>query len=100
MTGVVDATRPYAFTEHGAIMAASVLNSPRAIEISVQVVRAYVKLREYLAANKAIRDISLLKRVVAIHGTDIEEIKRILQRLIESPEKPERQIGFKPGKKD
>ncbi len=91
---------PNAFTEHGAIMAASVLNSPRAIEISVQVVRAYVKLREYLASNKAVRDISLLKRVVAIHGTDIEEIKRMLQHLIESPEKPERRIGFKPGKKD
>ena len=43
--------RPYAFTEHGAIMAASILNSPRAIETSVYVVRAFVRLRELLASN-------------------------------------------------
>ncbi len=43
---------PYAFTEHGAIMAATVLNSQRAVEISIYVVRAFVKLRELLACNK------------------------------------------------
>jgi phage regulator Rha-like protein len=43
---------PYAFTEHGAIMAASVLNSPRAVEMSVYVVRAFVRLREMLASNR------------------------------------------------
>lgn len=42
---------PLAFTEHGAIMAATVLNSPRAVEMSVYVVRAFVKLREFLASN-------------------------------------------------
>lgn len=86
---------PLVFTEHGAIMAASVLNTPRAIEVSVQVVRAYVKLREYLATHKVVKDIALLKKVVAIHGTDIEEIKTLLKQLIETPEKPKRQIGFK-----
>ena len=45
---------PYAFTEHGAIMAASVLNSPRAVEMSIFVVRAFVRLRETLAAHKAV----------------------------------------------
>src|ERR1700683_2879346 len=45
---------PYAFTEHGAIMAATILNSPRAIEISVYVVRAFVQLRELLALNKVL----------------------------------------------
>ena len=44
--------RPYAFTEHGAIQAANVLNSPRAIEMSIFVVRAFVKLRELMASNK------------------------------------------------
>jgi hypothetical protein len=43
---------PYAFTEHGAIMAATILNSPRAVEMSVYVVRAFVQLREMLASNK------------------------------------------------
>jgi hypothetical protein len=42
---------PYAFTEHGAIMAATILNSPRAVEMSVYVVRAFVQLRELLASN-------------------------------------------------
>jgi len=86
---------PLAFSEHGAIMAASVLNTARAIEVSVQVVRAYIKLREFLAGHKAVKDISLLKRVVAIHGTDIQDIKLLLNRLIQSPEKPRRKIGFK-----
>jgi len=45
-------TLPYAFTEHGAIMAAMVLNSPRAVEMSVHVVRAFVRLREMIASNK------------------------------------------------
>lgn len=45
---------PYAFTEHGAVMAASVLNSPRAVEMSIFVVRAFVRLRETLATHKAL----------------------------------------------
>ena len=45
---------PYAFTEHGAIMAATVLNGPRAVEMSVYVVRAFVRLRELLASNTAL----------------------------------------------
>lgn len=48
--------RPYAFTEHGAIQATNVLNSPRAIEMSIFVVRAFVKLRELMASNKASPD--------------------------------------------
>ena len=90
--------RPYAFTEHGAIMVASVLNSPKAIQVSVQVVRAYVKLRELLASEKVIKDIALLKQVAALHGKDIGEIRKILHYLIETPEEPKRQIGFKSGK--
>ena len=89
---------PYAFTEHGAVMAASVLNSPRAIQVSVQVVRAYVKLRELLASDKVIKDIALLKQVASLHGKDIGEIKKILNYLIEAPEKPKEQIGFKTDK--
>ncbi len=85
---------PYAFTEHGAVMAASILNSPRAIQVSVQVVRAYVKLRELLANEKVIKDIALLKQVASLHGKDIGEIKKILNYLIETPEKPKPQIGF------
>ena len=86
---------PNAFTEHGAVMAASILNSPQAIQVSVQVVRAYIKLRELLASEKVIKDIALLKQVASLHGKDIGEIKRILSYLIETPEKSKPQIGFK-----
>ena len=66
----------------------------------VYIIAPYVNLREYLATHKVVKDIALLKRVVAIHGTDIEEIKKLLKQLIESPEKPKRQIGFRISKKD
>ena len=46
--------RPFAFTEHGALMAATVLNSPRAVVMSLYIIRAFVKMREHLAANAAI----------------------------------------------
>ena len=51
-TGRKNGAAPYAFTEHGALMAASVLNTPRAVEVSLYVVRAFVRLRETLAAHK------------------------------------------------
>lgn len=57
------ATLPYAFTEHGALMAASVLNSPRAVEVSLYVVRAFVELRETLGAHK-----ELAKRLDELEG--------------------------------
>jgi hypothetical protein len=49
---------PFAFTEHGAIMAATVLNSPRAVEMSVYVVRAFVQLRELLASNTILKSLA------------------------------------------
>jgi phage regulator Rha-like protein len=58
--------RPWAFTEHGAIMAATVLNSSRAVEMTVYVVRAFVKLRHMLASNAEIeRELDIVKRSIA-----------------------------------
>jgi len=63
--------RPMAFTEHGAIMAATVLNSPRAVQMSVYVVRAFVKLREVLASNSELATrLDSLERSVAALDTD------------------------------
>ena len=63
--------RPMAFTEHGAIMAATVLNSPRAVQMSVYVVRAFVKLRELLASNSALaKRLEALERSVAALDAD------------------------------
>lgn len=62
---------PRMFTEHGAIMAATVLNSPRAVQMSVYVVRAFVKLREVLASNSTLaRRLETLERSVAALDTD------------------------------
>lgn len=68
---------PYAFTEHGAIMAASVLNSPRAVEVSVYVVRAFVRLRGLLAANTELaKKLDELERKFSSHDTAIVRLTR------------------------
>ena len=91
---------PYAFTEHGAIMVATVLNSPRAIEVSVYVVRAFVELRETLAANnqlaKRLDELEArLERKIGAHDQAIGEILDAIRRLMAPPEPPRRRgIGF------
>ena len=87
---------PYAFTEHGAIMAASVLNSPRAIEVSVYVVRAFVQLRQIIAGHKELtRKISQLERRLSGHDTQIMALIEAIQQLMDpNPPPKTRQIGF------
>ena len=87
---------PHGFTEHGAIMAANVLNSPEAVAMSVYVVRAFVQIRERLTANAAI-----LKRLAEIDKTLLEHDQTLrivwhkLQPLLQPPpEPPRRRIGF------
>ncbi len=92
---------PYAFTEHGAIMAATVLNSKRAIEMSVFVVRAFVRMREMLAKNRQLAaKINELDRRLETHDTAIQDIIDAIKELM-VPEGPsKRKIGFQlpPGK--
>jgi hypothetical protein len=86
---------PYAFTEHGAIMAASVLNSPRAVEASIFVVRAFVGLREILATHKELaHKLAELERKLATHDAQIlaliEAIRQLaVSRSPRSAEEPE-----------
>ena len=85
---------PYAFTEHGAIMAASVLNSPRAVEVSVFVVRAFVKLRQLLASHA-----DLARKVDALEKKYDAQFKVVfdaIRQLMAPPpeERPKRRIGF------
>jgi hypothetical protein len=87
---------PFAFTEHGAIMAASVLNSPRAVEMSVFVVRAFVRLREMLATNKELTEkLAELERRLETHDEAIQEIFDAIKRLMQ-PNEARKQIGFQP----
>jgi ORF6N domain len=87
--------RPYAFTEHGAIMAATVLSSHRAIEVSVYVVRAFVKLREMLRPHKDLgRKLAELEKRIEGHDEEIIALFEAIRQLMEPPEKPTKRIGF------
>jgi hypothetical protein len=90
---------PYAFTEHGAIMAATLLNSPNAIEMSLYVVRAFVQLRKTLASNKELaRRLNQLESRIeakfAAHDDDITRMLAAIRRLMTPPEPKRRRIGF------
>lgn len=87
---------PYAFTEHGAIMAASVLNSAQAIEMSVYIVRAFVKLKTMLATHKELAGkLDELENRVTSHDQILSDIITAIRQLTSTPVKPKRQIGFK-----
>ena len=87
---------PYAFTEHGAIMAATILNSPRATEVSVYVVRAFVQLRNLLASNQEVmRTLTALGHKVSSHDQAIAGLINAISDLMNPSEPPpKRSIGF------
>ena len=86
---------PRAFTEHGAIMVASVLNSPRAIEISVYVVRAFVRLREYLLSHKELaQKLTELEKKIQTHDEAIQSLIAAIRQLMTPPDKPRKRIGY------
>lgn len=91
---------PYAFTEHGAIQAANVLNSARAAEMSVHVVRAFVRMREVISQNKEIaKKLDALERRIDSQDETIVEIVQAIRRLTAAPpprppEPKRRAIGF------
>jgi hypothetical protein len=86
---------PYAFTEHGAIMAANVLNSPRAVQMSVFVVRAFVRLRQMIGAHKEMAaKLAELERKVASHDGNIRALFEAIRQLMTPPEPKKRKIGF------
>ena len=88
---------PYAFTEHGVAMLSSVLNSPRAIEVNIFIIRTFIKLREVLFQDQEfgirILDLELIQ---GEQGKDISEILEYIRRLIDEPIKPSEPIGFRP----
>ena len=87
---------PYAFTEHGALMAATILNSPRAVAMSVYIIRAFVKMREDLAANAAIlKRLAAIDQTLLLHDSALRDIYQKLRPLLEPPPPPPKpQIGF------
>ena len=88
-------TTPCAFTEHGAVMAASVLNSPEAVEASVFVVRAFIAMRDALASSQALaRKLMELERKVGGHDETITALVSAIRQLMETPAPKKRKIGF------
>ena len=87
---------PYVFTEHGAIMAATLLNSPRATALSVYVVRAFVELRGMLTSNRELANkVNTLERKVSVHERNIAELVDSMAELLAvPPSPPKRSIGF------
>ena len=86
---------PYVFSEHGAIMAATILNSPRATEMSVFIVRAFVQLREALATHKQVaQKLDALERKVSSHDKAIAGLIDAIRQLMMPSVQPKRPIGF------
>jgi hypothetical protein len=87
---------PYVFTEHGAIMAANVLNSPHAVQMSVFVVRAFVRLRHLITTHKELAaKLAELERTVADHDGHIKTLFEAIRQLMAPPIVSGRRIGFR-----
>jgi hypothetical protein len=91
--------RPWAFTEHGALMAANILRSDRAVQMSVFVVRAFVRLREQVASNTAIlKRLAEIDRTLLQHDSALRDLYQKLLPLLQPPaDPPKRRIGFHTG---
>jgi len=88
---------PYVFTEHGAVMISSVLNTPVAIETSVKIARAFVRLREMISTHKELaQKLQELERKTQGHDIHIQNIFRAIRQLMAGPKRSTPKIGFKP----
>ena len=89
--------RPYAFTEHGAVMLASVLKSQVAVAASIEIVRAFNRMRRMTAANREVA-LKLLEHEdkLGVHDAQLKTLFAAIRRFLEPPPPPPREIGFKP----
>ncbi|MBU6414869.1 ORF6N domain-containing protein [Patescibacteria group bacterium] len=83
---------PYAFTEQGVAMLSSVLNSDRAIQVNIQVIRTFTKLRELLATNKQLRE--KIERMEKKYDAKLRQVFEVLKQLLIQESKPKGKIGF------
>lgn len=92
--------RPWVFTEHGVAMLASVLKSPQAARVNVEIIRAFVRLRNVLLTpGELATQLSRLAKTVSFHDENLTLVSEILRRLMNPPEPPatpKRKIGFRP----
>ena len=89
------AITPNAFTEQGVAMLSSVLNSDRAVQVNIVIMRVFVKMRQVLSARKELADkLRLLEKKIEKHDAEISSIFEAIRRLMVVPEKPRRRIGL------
>jgi hypothetical protein len=88
-------TLPYAFTEHGVAMLSSVLNTGRAVQMNIVIIRAFIKLREILASNRDLaRRLDQVETRLGQHGSAIAVVVEEIKKLKQPPTTPKRRIGF------
>jgi len=88
---------PYAFTEHGVLMLSSVLNSQQAIQVNIQIVRIFTRLRQWLTENGELKyEIEDIKRKLNNQDKNIELVFSYLDKLMDKKIEPRKRIGFKP----
>lgn len=89
-------TLPWAFTEHGALQASNVLSSPKAVAMSVYVIRAFIRLREVLTENQVMaRRMAEVEKTLVTHDAALRDIyQRIKPLLLPPPDPPRKKIGF------
>ena len=93
--GGIRRARPYAFTEQGIAMLSSVLRSKRAVQVNIEIMRVFVRLREMLATHKDLaRKFEKLEARICEHDDQIQIIFEVIQRLMAPPEKKKNKIGF------
>jgi hypothetical protein len=86
---------PWVFTEHGVAMLSSVLNSPTAARVNVEIMRTFVRLRRLMATpGELVEQLTKLAETVQWHDDQIKVIREVLQQMLERPEQPKRRIGF------
>ncbi len=86
---------PYAFTDLGVAMLSSVLNSEKAIQMNIEIMRTFVKIRRFLSAHGELADkLRELEIKTGKHDKEIQAIFEAIRKLMIAPEKPKRQIGF------
>jgi hypothetical protein len=87
--------RPWVFTEHGVAMLSSVLRSPAAVRVNIEIMRTFVRLRRLMATpGELAEQLMKLAEAVQLHDDQIKVITQVLQQMVEQPEPPKRKIGF------
>ena len=88
---------PFCFTEQGVTMLSCVLSSDRAIDVNIQIIRIFTKMKELLLTHKdVLLQMQRIEKKLTAHDEDIKRIFEVLKKLINPPQEPRRRIGFKP----